>query len=109
MEKIAEREKAFGKKTIQPTRETMFLSPKGKDQSHDSSVGDGNKRGHGRNKFRGRGVDITMVRDMTFTMPVVPRMDMRQIYRISWEKITEEEKNKEKCEAPKSIHFIVAH
>lgn len=56
----------------------MCLAQKGNNQSHDSSRGDGNKRGSGRKNFRSREVDITMVRDFIFTVFVVARRDMRQ-------------------------------
>ena len=55
MEKITKHDKEFGKKTIQPTEETICLPQKEMNQSHDSSRGDGSKRGHGRNNFIGRG------------------------------------------------------
>jgi hypothetical protein len=45
VEKIAECEKDFRKKTSHPIEETMFLAQKRKNQSHDSSRGEGSKRG----------------------------------------------------------------
>jgi hypothetical protein len=39
VKKIAEREKDFRKQTAQPTRETVCLAQRGKNQSHDSSRG----------------------------------------------------------------------
>ena len=56
VEKIAKKEKSFGKKITQPIGETVCLSLKGNNQSQDSSRGDGNKRGLVINNFRGRGV-----------------------------------------------------
>jgi hypothetical protein len=78
VEKIVEHEKDFRKKTVHPTGETMCLAQKGKNQSHDSSRGEGSKRGHGKKYFRGRGVGIIKVRDLIFTVFIVERMDMMQ-------------------------------
>jgi hypothetical protein len=70
VEKFAEHEKSFGKKSVHPTSEIMCLIQKRKNQSHDYSRGEGNKRGHGRNNFRGRGIDTTKVRDLIFTVTI---------------------------------------
>ena len=55
VEKIIEGDKAFGKNVVHPNGETSCLAEKGKNQSHDSFRGDGSKRGHGINNFKGRG------------------------------------------------------
>jgi hypothetical protein len=55
VEKVAEREKAFGKKSTHSTGETVYLAQKEKSKPHDSSRGESNKRGCGRKTFRGRG------------------------------------------------------
>jgi hypothetical protein len=84
VEKVAKNEKAFGKKSSHPTGETTCLSQKGKNQSHDSSKGEGNKISHGIKNFRGRGVVITEVRDLIFTTTVVERMGhMKQTHEES--------------------------
>jgi hypothetical protein len=81
VEKVVERDKAFGKKTTQTTGESVCLAQKGKNQSHDSSGGEGNKTGRGTNNFRGRGVGTITVRDTIFTVPVAERMGhMKQIH-----------------------------
>jgi hypothetical protein len=55
VEKVAKREKAFGKSSIHSTVEIVCLAWKEKSKPHDSSRGESNKRGHGRNTFKGRG------------------------------------------------------
>ena len=52
MEKIAKREKYFGKNPFHPTGEIMFLAQKGENQSHDSSREYGNERGRERMNFK---------------------------------------------------------
>ena len=54
-DKIAEREKAFGKKTCEPTSNTLCIAQKGKNVAHDSSRGESSNHGHGRrnHKFMG--------------------------------------------------------
>jgi hypothetical protein len=54
VDKVAKCEKYFGKKITYTTREIACLAQKGKNQSHDSSRGEGSKREHGNNNFRGR-------------------------------------------------------
>jgi hypothetical protein len=44
VEKVAEREKTFGKKSTQSTSDTVCLDQKGKNQPHDFSRGEGNKK-----------------------------------------------------------------
>jgi hypothetical protein len=45
VEKVAEREKAFGKKSTSSTCETLYLDQKDKSKQHDSSRGENIKRG----------------------------------------------------------------
>jgi hypothetical protein len=81
VEKYAKHEKAFIKKSSHPVGEIMCLAQKGKNQSHDSSIGKGSKRGCRRKNFRGRGVCTTKVRYLIFTMTVTERMNhMNQIH-----------------------------
>jgi hypothetical protein len=91
VEKVAECEKTFGKKSTHSTGETMCLAQKGKSQPHDSSRGEYNKRGCGRNTFRGRGVDTTKVRDPIFIVPRCKKNGSHEAndYRVPWEKIKE--------------------
>jgi hypothetical protein len=74
VEKFAKHEKDFGKKTTHPTGKTIFLAQKGKNQSHDSSRGEGSKRGCGRKNFIGNVVVTIKVRDMIFIVSVAERM-----------------------------------
>ena len=46
MEKVAKREKSFGKKSAPSTGETIYLAQKDKSKQHDSSKGESNRRGH---------------------------------------------------------------
>ena len=59
VEKIADREKAFGKKTTEHFGESLCFAQKAKnhtkDQSKDHPKGESSKRGRGRTNFRGRG------------------------------------------------------
>jgi len=55
VEKVVEREKAFGKKSTHSTWEIMCVSQKEKSKPNGSSRGESNRRGHVRNTFRGRG------------------------------------------------------
>ena len=55
VENIAEHEKSFIKNKTQTIGETVCLGQKEKKQSNDLSRGEGSKRGHGRNNFRGKG------------------------------------------------------
>ena len=55
VEKIADREKAFGKKSSKPAGESPCFAQKAKNQPKDPSKGDSSKRGRGRRNFRGRG------------------------------------------------------
>jgi hypothetical protein len=66
--------KPLERRSTHPTGETMCLAQKGKNQSHDSSRGEGSKRGCGRNNFRGRGVGTIKVRDLIFIVSIVERM-----------------------------------
>jgi hypothetical protein len=74
VDKVVEHEKAFENKSAQSNGGTMCLYWKGKNQSHESSRGEGNERGCGRNNFRGRGVNTTKARDLIFTMTILERM-----------------------------------
>jgi hypothetical protein len=76
VEKVAEHEKAFGKKSSPSTGETIYLAQKDKSKPHDSSRGESNRRGcgRGRNSFRGRGVDTTKVIDPIFIVPIAKIM-----------------------------------
>jgi hypothetical protein len=76
VKKVADREKAFGKKSTPSTGETVYLAQKDKSKQHDSSRGESNRRGRGRGRksFRGRGVDTTKVIDPIFIVPVAKRM-----------------------------------
>lgn len=78
MEEVEKCEKAFGKMqtTIQSHKESIFHTHKGNNQSHDSSRAKISKIGRQRKKFRNKGVDGTMERDLIFTMSVVVEMDM---------------------------------
>ena len=59
IEKIADREKAFGKKTTEHSGESLCFSQKAKNHTKDQSKyhpkGESSKRGRGRRNFRGRG------------------------------------------------------
>jgi hypothetical protein len=55
VEKVVEHEKSFGNKSTNSIGETVCLAQKDKIKPHDSSIGERNKRGHGRKTFRGRG------------------------------------------------------
>jgi hypothetical protein len=56
----------------------VFLTPNGKNQSHDSYIGEGSKRGHGKNNFKGGGVGTILMRTLIFMVSIVERMNMRQ-------------------------------
>jgi hypothetical protein len=119
VEKVAKREKDFGKKSAQSIGENMHLAPKGKNQSHNSSRGEGSKRGRGRKNLKGRGVDTAKVRDLIFIVIVAERMGhMKQRHAESHgrrsktnriKKKTSKTSDLEKGKAPKSSHYIVAH
>jgi hypothetical protein len=55
--KLADHEKAFGKKPTPSTREIVYLAKKDNSKIHDSSIGERSRRGsgHGRKSFIGRG------------------------------------------------------
>jgi hypothetical protein len=108
VEKIAKCEMAFGKKTAQPTGETVCLAKKGKNQSHDSSRGEGSKRGREKKNFRGGGGGSRHNQG--------ERSDLHYIRcgkngyeaktcRIPWEKI--EEKQKQKEEKGKALNPLI--
>jgi hypothetical protein len=82
VEKVAELEKSFGNKLAHPTRDTILCLPqKGKNQSHDSSSGEDNKRGRGIKTFKGRGVGTIEVIYLIFTVTIAERMvHMKQIH-----------------------------
>ena len=100
VEKIVEHEKDFGKKTTQPTWETVCLAQKGKNQSCDSSRWGCSRRRYVNSfveKWKNQscdedvvGEDIEiiisearvgqiMVKDMIFTVSIVVRMDMMKM------------------------------
>ena len=54
VKKFEESEKDFGNKISYPSGDTICLSQKYKNQSLDSSIGEGSKRGCGRNNFKGK-------------------------------------------------------
>ena len=76
MEKIVEREKAFG--NMLASSSNVYLAEKDKSKPHNYLRGENNKRerGHGRRRksFRSRGVDTTKVIDPIFIIPVAKRM-----------------------------------
>ncbi|XP_059063603.1 uncharacterized protein LOC131856201 [Cryptomeria japonica] len=55
VEKIAEREKAFGKKESLPNAETLCLAQQGQPSKDESTRHDTSSRGRGRRQSRGRG------------------------------------------------------
>ena len=55
VEKITDRENSFGKKSSEPTGESLCFVQKEKNQPKDPFKGDSNKRGRGRRNFRGKG------------------------------------------------------
>jgi hypothetical protein len=55
VEKVAECEKDFGKKSTPSTSETVYLAQKEKSKPHYSSRGESNKRGQGRKTIIGNG------------------------------------------------------
>jgi hypothetical protein len=57
--------------TLSPT---VYLAQKGKNQSHESSRGEGSKRGRGKKNFKGKGVGIIPVRDLIFNVSIAKRI-----------------------------------
>ena len=55
VEKIADREKYFGKKTTEHSRESLCFAQKSKNHTKYHPKGESSKRGGGRRNFRGRG------------------------------------------------------
>jgi hypothetical protein len=109
VEKVEEHEKAFGKKTTQTTGETVCLARKGKNQSNDSSRGEGSKRGCGRKNFRGKGVGIIKVRDLIFTVSIAARMDLRQKHAESLGRRSKTSKIRKKTKIKYQIWKKVKH
>lgn len=61
VDKIAEHEKAFGKKSSDPTLDTLCIAQKGNNVAYDSYWGESTNCGHGRRNHIGRGVDLIKV------------------------------------------------
>lgn len=64
--KFAEREKAFGKKTTQSSEEAVCLAHREKNHAQDSSRERGGRRGRGRKNFKGRGADTLKEKSLIF-------------------------------------------
>jgi len=83
VEKITDREKEFGKKTTEHSRESLCFAQKAKnrtkDQSKDHTKGESSKRGRGRRNFRGRGAETTSTKDQICSESVVERLGTHQI------------------------------
>jgi hypothetical protein len=94
VEKIAECEKDFEKKTIYPTGEIACFAQKGKNQSHDSYRGEGSKS----------------ERSDLHCVHCGKNGHEAKTCRIPWEKIKEKQEQKEeKGKALESAHFVIAH
>ena len=75
----------------------MHLAQREKNQSHDYSRGDRSRKGCGKNNFKARGVDTTMLRDLIFNVFIAERKDMgKKSCRIPWDKITKKEQNEDR-------------
>jgi hypothetical protein len=81
----------------------VFLAQKVKNQSHDSSRGEGSKRGRGKNNFKDKGVGIIKVRDMIFIVFIV---DTRKINVGSHGRISKKIRNKGKIKVKILIPLI---
>ena len=75
VKKFAEREKAFGKKTVpESSEETVCMANKEKYPAQDSTRGRGGRRGRGR-YFRGRGADILKEKMQIYIVFAAKEMD----------------------------------
>ena len=84
VKKFAEREKAFGKKTVpESSEETVCLAHKEKHPAQDSTRGRGGRRGRGR-YFRGRGADILKEKRQTYTAFAAKEMDHMMLLHASY-------------------------
>eukprot|EP00253_Pinus_taeda_P011167 PITA_11167 len=96
VKKFAEREKAFGKKTVpESSEETVCLANKEKYHAQDSTRGRGGQRGRGI-YFRGRGADILKEKRQIYIVFATKEMDHMMPLHASYHgtKLSKEETNR---------------
>ena len=114
VEKIAKRDKAFGKES-NPNEETLCIAQKGHKSKEEFAKDENRNRGRGRGQrgtYRGRGEDLIKERNNVIDveklviLPVIVELTRRKMLT---RKSPKQDKGNDKGNHPKSSHYVVAH